>query len=109
MIVAVLLIYLVIIIAVATVIDARHVRFYMSGSDNVTQEYGTTFKDPGIYAVSTGKLFGEGNRQLEIKTEGTVNTEALGSYTIKYGVRYLFRDYSTERHVNVVDTQPPVI
>ncbi|MDD6090408.1 MAG: polysaccharide deacetylase [Clostridiales bacterium] len=108
-IVAVLLIYLVIIIAVATVIDARHVRFYMSGSDNVTQEYGTTFKDPGIYAVSTGKLFGEGNRQLEIKTEGTVNTEALGSYTIKYGVRYLFRDYSTERHVNVVDTQPPVI
>ena len=56
----VLLAYIVAIAALAVIIDARHVRFYVTGAENITQEYGEVYEDPGVYAVTYGKLFGEG-------------------------------------------------
>ena len=40
----VLLAYIVAIAALAVIIDARHVRFYVTGSDNMTQEFGETYE-----------------------------------------------------------------
>lgn len=105
----VLLAYIVAIAALAVIIDARHVRFYVTGSDNMTQEFGETYEEPGVYAVTYGKLFGEGTQRLHVAAEGSVDTSKLGSYTLKYLTRWMFTDYVTERHVTVIDTTPPVI
>ena len=66
----VLLAYIVAIAALAVIIDARHVRFYVTGSDNMTQEFGETYEEPGVYAVTYGKLFGEGTKRLHVAVEG---------------------------------------
>ena len=89
--------------------DGRHVRFYMYGDAEQTVEYGTDYTDPGVYAVSSGRLFGEGEKRLEVETLGQVDTGRLGSYVLRYVTRYVFSEYSTERKVTVVDTTPPVI
>ena len=91
------------------ILDAPGVRYYMFGDEEMTIEYGTEFTDPGVYAVSIGRLRGEGEKHLEVETIGSVDPRTLGSYTIRYTTRYLFSDYETERRVNVVDTTPPVI
>ena len=62
----VLLAYIVAIAALAVLIDARHVRFYVTGAENITQEYGEMYEDPGVYAVTYGKLFGEGTKRLHV-------------------------------------------
>ena len=105
----VLLAYIVAIAALAVLIDARHVRFYVTGAENITQEYGEVYEDPGVYAVTYGKLFGEGTKRLHVATEGSVDTAKLGSYTLKYWTRWMFTDYVTELNVTVIDTTPPVI
>ncbi len=90
-------------------IDGRHVRFYLKDDSTIKQEYGEEFKDPGVWAVSNGRLFGEGKRHLKLETAGEVDTEKLGQYTLQYKVRYMGREVSTERIVEVVDTTAPVI
>jgi len=94
---------------VILLIDGRTVRFYMYGDEKLTVEYGTEFEDPGVYAVTTGILFGEGKTPLAVQTLGAVDTHRLGSYVLRYTARYAFSEYSTERLVTVVDTTPPVI
>ena len=44
--------------AVSAVVDGRHVRFYMTDAEEITVECGEQFNDPGVYAVTAGKLFG---------------------------------------------------
>lgn len=102
-------IYAVIAAAFTVFFDGRHIRFYMQDSDNITVECGSEYLDPGIYAVTVGRLFGESEQHLSIKTEGEVDTDKLGTYTLRYTVNWFFREYSTQRTVNVVDTTPPVI
>ena len=92
-----------------TLLDARYVRFYMTGDEEITLEYGTEWKDPGVYAVTTGRLFGELPERLPVETLGKVDTEKLGTYVLRYKTRWLFNDYEVERRVVVVDTTPPVI
>ncbi len=101
--------YLVIMAAAAVLIDARHVRFYLTGPEALTLEYGQPYVEPGVYAVTTGRLFGEGAKHLPIDTQGPQEITGLGSYKLTYTARFGFRDYSTERSVTVVDTTPPEI
>jgi len=104
-----LLVWLLLTAVVILLIDARTVRFYVYGDENLKIEYGADFTDPGVYAVTTGNLFGEGKTPLEVQTLGAVDTHRLGSYVLRYTTRFAFTDYSTERRVTVVDTTPPVI
>lgn len=94
---------------VILLIDGRTVRFTMYGDEKLTVEYGSVFTDPGVSAVTTGNLFGDGKTPLEVQTFGTVDTHRLGSYVLRYTARYAFREYETERLVTVADTTPPVI
>ena len=89
--------------------DGRYVRFYMYGDEEQTIEYGTDYSDPGVYAVTFGHLFGEGEKRLDVQTQGAVDPRRLGSYVIRYTARYAFSEYSTERKITVVDTTPPEI
>ena len=90
-------------------LDAPGVRFYMYGDEEMTIEYGSGFTDPGVYAVSTGRILGEGDEHLELSVLGRVDPQSLGTYTIRYSTRYLLTEYETERRVIVVDTTPPEI
>lgn len=93
----------------AVIVDGRHVRFYMSGPEDMTVEYGESYTEPGIYAVTAGQLFGEGGTRLEVQSSGAPDTSRLGSYTVEYSARWGLRDYYASRRVTVVDTTPPVI
>ena len=89
--------------------DGRRVRFYVSGEAEMQVEQGSAYREPGIYAVSVGRIFGEGDRHLDIRTKGQVDTDTVGSYEIDYEVDSLFGRFSTRRVVHVVDTQAPTI
>ncbi len=106
---AILAVWLLLMAAAALVLDGRTVRFYIYGEDELTLEYGTPYAEPGVYAVTAGKLFGESEKHLELRTEGSVDSGRLGTYVLRYTARYAFSDYSAERRVTVVDTTPPVI
>ena len=105
----VLVVWLSLTAAAVLLVDDRTVRFYVYGDDELRVEYGTTFTDPGLYAVTAGNLFGESEEHLPIETSGSVDTGKLGTYTLRYTARHGFSEYSVERHVTVVDTTPPVI
>ncbi|MBQ3701758.1 MAG: polysaccharide deacetylase [Oscillospiraceae bacterium] len=89
--------------------DARTVRFYLYGGEEMNVEYGSAFTDPGVYAVTAGRIFGESEKRLDIQSEGTVDTSRLGTYVLTYSTNFAFNEYCTQRVVNVVDTTPPVI
>ena len=105
----VVLAWLLLMVSLAMLADARTVRFYMNGEPELTIEQGTDYTEPGIYAVTTGKLFGESKKQLPLHTVGQVDTDIVGSYNLEYTVENFFGTFSTSRRVNVVDTQAPVI
>ena len=105
----VVLAWLLLMASLTVLADGRTVRFYMSGEQEMTIEQGTEYTEPGIYAVSSGRIFGEGKRHLEIVTSGSVDTGVLGSYVIDYSVASFLGNFSTSRLINVVDTQAPTI
>lgn len=105
----ILLVYAAAVVLAAIVLDGRHVRFYMTAPEEMKLECFTRYQEPGIYAVTAGKLFGEGKSHLHVDVSSDLDTGRLGEYTVKYTVRYLLRDYSTERRVQVVDTTAPVL
>ena len=105
----VLVVWLSLTAAAVLLVDDRTVRFYVYGDEELQVEYGTVFHDPGLYAVTSGNLFGESEEHLPIETSGSVDTGKLGTYTLRYTARHGFSEYSVERHVTVADTTPPVI
>ncbi len=105
----ILAVYAVLVAAAAVAVDGRHVRFYMNGAGTVTTECGQPYKDPGCYAVTAGRLFGESSRHLPLSVEGQIDTSKTGEGELHYVARYLLGRYETVRHVQVVDTTPPEI
>ncbi len=106
---AVLAGYLLLMAAGALVVDGRHVRFYMSQSQEIRLEAGQDYEEPGVYAVTAGRLFGEGKRHLPLEVRGTVDSKTVGRYELQYAARLLFREYWVSRTVEVVDTTAPEI
>ncbi len=104
-----LIVWLALTAAVVLLVDGRTVRFYVYGETEMDVEYGTAFTDPGVYAVTVGNLFGESDKPLPVETLGSVDTNSLGAYILRYTTRYAFSEYSVDRRVNVIDTTPPVI
>ncbi len=77
-----LAVYLAVIAAAVVAIDGRHIRFYMSGSSEMTVECGRPYEEPGVYAVAVGRFSGESENQLDITVSGEVDTSALGRYEL---------------------------
>ena len=105
----VVLAWLALMVSLTVFADARTVRFYMTGEPEITVEQGTAFADPGIYAVTSGRIFGEGKKHLPIRTVGKFDTDIVGSYTLEYTADSILGSFSTKRTINVVDTQAPSI
>lgn len=94
--------------AVSAVVDGRHVRFYMTDAEEITVPCGEEFSDPGVYAVTAGRIFGEGEKHLKVMPSGKVDSSTPGEYEIKYSVRYMLKDYSITRRVIVESTGPRI-
>ncbi|MBO5555583.1 MAG: polysaccharide deacetylase [Oscillospiraceae bacterium] len=107
--VLILVVYAAVAAAVTILVDGRHVRFYLTGEQELTVPYGEPFTDPGCYAVTAGRIFGEGEQRLPVETEGRVDTDTPGTYQLRYNTRYQLLEYSTVRVVHVADMTPPVI
>ena len=105
----ILLVYAAVAAAITILVDGRHVRFYLTGEQEITVPYGEPYTDPGCYAVTAGRIFGEGEHWLPVTTEGSVDTDTLGTYELRYCARYQLLEYSTVRTVHVADMTPPVI
>ena len=90
-------------------LDGRHVQFRLVGSSEITVAYGKPYVDPGRSAVSTGRLFGPGTQELPIETQGSVNTDEIGTYILTYSTEYLYTTYTARRVVHVADLTPPTI
>ena len=54
--------------------------FHLKGANKITLEEGDSFKDPGYEAIDSDGFTVNG----VVHTEGTVNTNVPGKYTIKY-------------------------
>ena len=95
--------------AVLFLADARRPQFYMLAGKEIETALGEPFEDPGVYAVLTGRVFGEGKRRLTVRTDGAVDTSRPGSYELAYFTEYLGREYRCTRRVQVADKTAPVI
>lgn len=104
-----LIIGLILVLALLVAIDARHPHFYMTGEQVLKAEQGQPFEDPGVYAVMSGRIFGDGSRRLPVETSGSVNPDVPGDYVLSYRTHFFFRDYLCTRTVEVRDRTAPVI
>ncbi len=89
----------------------------LAGEQEMVVEVGSGFIDPGASAWASGSLLDKEKMPLEVVTFGSVDTQTLGSYELRYSAQYsrahFLGDKKAEaeavRTVKVVDTQLPVI
>ncbi len=79
----------------------------LNGANPMSVEAGSTFTDPGASASDTL----DGDLSASVVVSGSVNTAALGGYTLTYDVSDAAGNaaIAVTRMVNVVDTTAPVI
>ncbi len=89
-----------------TVVDTVPPALSLQGGATVTQECGTTFTDPGAQATDLclGALTGS------IMRTGSVNTNVVGTYSLRYDVSDGYNSANPlTRTVNVADTSKPMV
>ena len=78
---AILLVYVAAVVAAVLAVDQRHVRFYISGPEQIELKYGEVYKEPGVYAVTSGKLFGD-SVDRPVDFAGDLNALSGSSLTV---------------------------
>ena len=74
----------------------------ITGNNNMTLEVFSEYQEQGATAKTVFQ-----NLDSKVKTEGTVDTNKIGTYEITYSVSGPNGTSSVVRFVNVVDTTPP--
>lgn len=105
--VVVLGVLLAVAIAVAVVIGSGNVQIALQGQEDMTLEFGESWKDPGANASMQSAIFGD--KALSVKVSSQVDPEKLGSYTVTYKASYFLFRGEAKRTVRIVDTQAPTI
>ncbi len=93
------------------VINRFTFRIQIQGDAVVTLNHGTPYQDPGAQPQIVGTiLFSNGLKpNTVVSSEGTVDTDKLGTYYITYTSEFCGVKSSNYRTVHVVDTIPPEI
>lgn len=65
------------------------------------------YEDDGAEAFYGGGMFE--NKPVEVSEKSDIDTNKLGEYTVEYSTSYKDKQLTAYRHVQVVDTTPPVI
>lgn len=76
----------------------------VNGGGEITLEFGSDFQDAGV-SVS----YGGSAVDAQITASGQIVPEQVGTYTVTYTARYLWKTVTAERTVRIVDTQAPTI
>lgn len=112
----VLLIILAVLIAAAAVaavavwnVNEFTLELNMAGESEITLEYGSDYVDAGAAATFFGTILYQEPEAVEVVTEGTVDTDTVGIYTVTYTASRLDLIQKCSRTVHVVDTQNPTI
>jgi sugar lactone lactonase YvrE len=90
---------------IINIVDTQNPTVTLIGSNPMTVECHTAFVDPGATASDACA----GDLTSSITETGSVNANAVGSYTLIYSVSDGSHSASATRTVNVVDTTAPVI
>lgn len=98
---------IILIAAVVLGLDAKRVRFYVTAGSEITVPYGKPYEEPGVRAVSVGRVTGESDQELPVRVCGEVDTGTMGDYELRYIARSMLRSYSTTRTVHVADRTAP--
>ena len=83
------------------------VNLTMIGEPEITLEYGSDYLDAGATAVFYGSVLMKEPETVDVIVEGTVDTAAVGTYTITYTASRLGAEQTCSRTIHVVDTQKP--
>ena len=79
-------------------------KIHLQGDKVVRLEYGTKYEEKGAKAT----YFKE-DVTKEMKIQGTVNTNKIGTYTIRYSIEIGNYHVEKKRTVEVIDTKAPVL
>ena len=82
--------------------DQRTMKTYnlsLKGSSNMTIYEGGTYIEPGFVAYNYENI----DHPEVVKVDGTVNTNVVGTYTIKYYIEDAYGNTKAERTVNVLE------
>ena len=82
---------------------------HLNGPDVITVQYGDIYRDGGADAVLTNRLLPFLHKEIEVTSEGTVDTSQENTYTIHYTADAGRRKTEAVRHVTVKDTLGPQI
>ena len=86
-----------------------HIEMELLGQKEIVIEYGENFNDPGAESWLKGKWFLKDGKNLEVKTESSVDLSKVGEYEIKYISQYKKFYSELNRKIVVVDTKAPSI
>ncbi len=102
-IVAVILAFAVVLAAAAVLIFSPKLTIKLIGEKEITVAFGEEYTDPGVIALY-------GKRELSpVLTDGKVDTDKIGSYTLTYSVTRKKATKKISRIVHVADLTGPVI
>lgn len=84
----------------------NHVSVTLKGNSIKHSVY-KDYQDSGVIVKNYNKEVDKGN--YEVKVESDVDKDKIGTYNIKYIVKYNGKEYELNRTVDVVDDEKPVI
>ena len=102
-----LLLFLILLAAAAWFYDGRHAELEVLGQKEILLEYGQEYTDAGAVAISTGRLFGDLDAEIDVYAYIPHDLAELGEHQIRYFCTYLQKNYEGIRTVRVVDRVNP--
>jgi peptidoglycan/xylan/chitin deacetylase (PgdA/CDA1 family) len=93
--------------AIAFFTNKFHIEVALKGEPTITLEYGEKYTEQGATALYRGTYFMKEGKAVPLTTQGAVDTEKLGTYTLTYSAAKYGQEGKATRTVAIVDTQKP--
>lgn len=104
----IVVLWIIIAVSLIVLLSAWHVRVNVLGGDEITVPYGSRYDDAGAVATVEGPGVPKG-RRIHVRSKGDVDTDEVGSYTVKYDASFWFYHDEAERTVHVEDEAAPML
>lgn len=85
----------------------KNTKGYLVSGNKVDVEVFSMYKDDGVILKRGKKVIPK--KRYKVKTKGSVNTNKIGNYKLKYDIKYHTKNIKLVRNVTVVDTTNPVM
>ena len=81
----------------------------LNGEEQMILEYGQSYEEPGAAARFYGTRLIPDGVEVDVRTEGIVDEQRLGTYRIRYGASHERWHAERIRTVEIIDSVPPRI